>query len=506
MNMKKQFPITPLLLSIGLSGCTQLTPEFDKADLQLPESWYAESEGSVTTAANDHATWWLNFNDPALTRLIDEAYNNNQLLQIAGLRVYGARASLARTSALRFPQVQTLRAGAADIKLSESGEILASLPDGLIDSLDTSFSNYGVSFNAAWELDFWGRIKSGIDASDARFEATVADYDSVLVTLSGDVGRSYILLRTLEERLVVAKKNVNTQERSLEIAQVRFKSGLTTELDVQQAKSLLYNTQSTIPLLNTLIRRTRNAISILIGRAPGTLDEILGETSGIPSADTTIAADVPSALLRRRPDIRRAELLASAQASLVGVRKADMYPAFHLVGSIGSVADSSGDLFESASRTSVAGFGMMWKFLNYGRLRNNVRIQDARFQQSINGYQLAVLNAAREVEDSLVAFTGAKTETVLKEQSAIAAERAVELAMTLYRDGVTNYTTVINTQRIQFLQQGAYISAKGDAAMKLIGAYKALGGGWQRRVDRPFVNSENLSEMQERTNWGDLLE
>jgi outer membrane protein TolC len=149
---------------------------------------------------------------------------------------------------------------------------------------------------------------------------------------------------------------------------------------------------------------------------------------------------------------------------------------------------------------------MMWKFLNYGRLRNNVRIQDARFQQSINGYQLAVLNAAREVEDSLVAFTGAKTETVLKEQSAIAAERAVELAMTLYRDGVTNYTTVINTQRIQFLQQGAYISAKGDAAMKLIGAYKALGGGWQRRVDRPFVNSVNISEMRERTNWGDLLE
>ncbi len=329
---------------------------------------------------------------------------------------------------------------------------------------------------------------------------------NVLVTLSGEVGRGNILLRTLEERLTVAEKNVTTQETGLEIAQVRFDGGLTTELDVQQAKALLYNTQSTLPVLNTAITRIRHGISILIGRAPADLIEILGPAGTIPNADTTIAADVPATLIRRRPDIRRAEMLASAQASVVGVRKADMYPAFRLVGSIGSIADSGGDLFGGDSLSSVAGFGMMWKFLNYGRSKNNVRIADARFQQSINVYQLTVLAAAREVEDSLVAFNDAKQETALKAQSALAAERAVELALTLYSDGVTNYTTVIDTQRIQFLQQGAVISAKGTTAMNLIAAYKALGGGWQRRENQSFINNENKAEMQLRTNWGELLD
>ncbi len=502
----KQFYLAPLILSLGLTGCIHLAPEFDTPNLDLPESWNAEDQATITSAPSDHATWWLSFNDPVLTRLIDEAYNNNHLLQIAGLRVYEARASFNRAGALLYPQVQTISAGVARFELSESGEILSSLPDAIVDNLDTSVSNTRVGFDALWELDFWGRIRSGIDASEALFEASVADYDNVLVTLSGEVGRSYILLRTLEERFAVAEKNVTTQKRGLEIAQVRFDGGLTTELDVQQAKALLYNTQSTLPVLNTAITRIRHGISILIGRVPADLIEILGPAGTIPNADTTIAADVPATLIRRRPDIRRAEMLASAQASVVGVRKADMYPAFRLVGSIGSIADSGGDLFGGDSLSSVAGFGMMWKFLNYGRLKNNVRIADARFQQSIIAYQLVVLAAAREVEDSLVAFNDAKQETALKAQSALAAERAVELALTLYSDGVTNYTTVIDTQRIQFLQQGALISAKGTTAMNLIAAYKALGGGWQRRENQPFINNENKSEMQQRTNWGDLLD
>jgi len=504
--IKKRLTLASLTLCIGLAGCAQLAPEFEKPELDLPDSWYAENQDSVTSAASDHAAWWLNFKDPVLTRLIDEAYKSNHFLQIAGLRVYEARASYRRTNALKYPQLQTLRAGVTAIQLSESGEILGGLPDVVIDNADTSFSNYGVGFDAIWELDFWGRIGSGIKASEALFGASMADYDNVLVTLSGEVGRSYILFRTLEERLEVARKNVATQQRSLEIAEVRFKRGLTTELDVQQAKALLYNTQSTIPMLTTALVQTRNAICILIGRTPSDLKEILGGPGKIPNADATIAADVPASLIRRRPDIRRAELLASAQASLVGVSKADMYPAFRLAGSIGYVADSTGDLFEGDSVAGIGGFNILWKFLNYGRLRNNVRIQDARFQQSINAYQLTVLSAAREVEDSLVAFTGAKEQAILKEQSAIAAERAVELALTLYRDGVTSYTTVIDTQRIQFLQQGALISARGNAAMKLVSAYKALGGGWQQRGDQAFVNEGNLSDMQQRTNWGKLLD
>jgi len=328
----------------------------------------------------------------------------------------------------------------------------------------------------------------------------------MLVTLTGEVASTYVLLRTLEERLAIAEKNVGVQQRGLDIADVRFRNGITTELDVQQAKALLYNTESLIPLLNTGIEKAKHALSLLLGQTPGQLSEILSLSNGIPAGPTSIAAGVPGELLRRRPDVRRAEMLAATQSAAIGVAKADLYPAFRLVGSVGYVADSVGDIFKGDSFSGVGGFGFMWKILNYGRLKNNVRIPDARFQQLVAAYQLTVLAAAREVDDALVAFLNTQKEVQLKDASAIAAVRSVDLAMTLYRDGVTNYTTVLDTQRIQLLQQDALVAAKSKEGLQLIAAYKALGGGWQISEDSDYIPVKTKNEMLDRTDWGDLLE
>lgn len=372
--------------------------------------------------------------------------------------------------------------------------------------METSFNNYGVGIDALWEMDFWGRFRRGIEAADANLAGSYANYDDMLVTLTGEVASAYVLLRTLEERLSIAEQNVAVQKRGLEIADVRFRNGITTELDVQQAKALLYNTESLIPLLNTGIEKAKHAISLLLGQTPGQLSVILSQSAGIPTGPESIAVGVPGELLRRRPDVRRAEMIAAAQSAGIGIAKADLYPAFRLVGSVGYVADSTGDIFTGDSFAAVGGFGFMWKILNYGRIKNNVRAQDARFQQQVAAYQLTVLAAAREVDDALVSFLNAQKEVQLKAASSTAAERSVELAMILYRDGVTDYTTVLDTQRVQLLQQDALIATKSKVGLQLIAAYKALGGGWQVREDKDYIPLKTKNEMLERTNWGNLLE
>jgi NodT family efflux transporter outer membrane factor (OMF) lipoprotein len=481
-------------------------PNFKTPESQVPDAWSNADDPRIQSTREEHANWWQAFNDPALNALIEKAYQSNIGLQIAGLRVYEARAALGRVEGLLYPQSQSIHAGISQIKLSRNADPISNLPDVVAEGTDDSFTNYGVGIDAFWELDFWGRYRRGIEAADANLAGSIANYDDMLVTLTGEVASSYVILRTLETRLAIAEKNVEVQKRSLQIADVRFRNGLTTELDVQQAKALLYNTESLIPFLEAGIVKTKHAISLLLGEPPGQLSEILGKSQFIPVGPASIAVGVPGELLRRRPDVRRAEMMAAAQSGAIGVAKADLYPAFRLIGSVGYVADSTGDIFNSDSFTGVGGFGIMWKFLNYGRLKNTVRIQDARFQQLVAAYQLTVLAAAREVDDALVSFLSAQEEARFKADSAAAAERAVELALILYRDGVTDYTTVLDTQRIQLLQQDALIAVKGKVGLQLIAAYKALGGGWQMRINNDFIPPKIRKEMRDRTNWGNLLE
>jgi len=488
----------------ALTACTMVGPDFETPESSVEEDWSARDDRLSSTSV-DHDTWWTHFNDPQLTTLIEDARNHNLRLQLAGLRIYEARATLGRVVGNLYPQVQRSRAAATTIQLSENADPISTLPSVVGDATDNNFENYRFGIDAAWELDFWGRFRRGVAAADANLAGAVDDYEAVLVTLAGEVGAAYVLLRTLEERLTYAERNVAIQQRSLEIAQVRFDNGLTTELDVQQARVLLRNTESRIPVLRAGISQVRHSLSVLLGRPPTELADLLGERGTIPKGPDTLDVGVPADLLRRRPDVRRAEHIAASQSELIGVARADMYPAFRLLGSVGYVADSTSDLFDSDSVTGIGGFGFMWKFLNYGRLRNNVRIQDARFQQLVTAYQLTVLGAAREVEDALAGYLGAQEEVRLKSDGVAAAERAVDLALTQYRDGVTSYTTVLDTQRVQLLVQDTLVRARGKVALNLIAAYKALGGGWGLRAQGELIPRDVRLEMEKRTNWGELL-
>lgn len=483
-----------------------LGPDFQRPEADVASTWLDTSDDALREAPPRYEQWWETFNDPSLSALISQAQQSSLSLRVAGLRVYEARALLGRVRGSLYPQIQTLNGGYSRVELSENTELIDILPDPVAELTDSSYDNYYFGLNAAWELDFWGRFRRGIEAADANLERALADYGDALITLQGEIASTYILLRTLEEQLAIAEENVAIQTRSLQIAEVRFRNGLTTELDPQQARALLRDTESLIPELKTGIRQTKNVLSMLVGRAPSELDDLLvSDSASIPTPPEFLDVGVPSELLRRRPDVRRAEMLAASQSALIGVGKADLYPALRLIGSVGYAADSTGDLFESDSVAGIGAFGFTWNFLNYGRVQNRVRAQDARFQQAVAGYQLSVINAAREVEDALTNFTGARDEEILRRDAMAAAERAVELALVQYRDGITNYTTVLDTQRFQLLAQSRYTQTRGDVASAIVAAYKALGGGWDPAFTGDFVPDSVIEEMQQRTNWGDLL-
>lgn len=489
-----------------LPSCAMVGPDFKKPDAPVDDAWTQIDRPETVAESSEHREWWKNFNDPTLNTLIETAYEQSLTLQVAGLRVYEARAILGVATGALYPQGQSARAGVSKIELSENAEPVSNLPSFVGDLVDTSYDNYGLGVDAAWELDFWGRFRRGVESADANLAATIATYDDFLVTLTGEVAKAYVLVRTLEERLEFAQKNVAIQKRSLEIADVRARNGLVTELDVQLARTLLGNTRSTIPVLQTGIRKAKLALGLLLGMRPGELDAILDTSGKIPSAPSSVAAGVPADLLRRRPDIRRAELQAAAQSARIGVAQADLYPAFRLIGTVGYAAESTGDLLESDSIAGIGAIGFNWKFLNYGRLRNNVRVQDAKFQQLVAAYQNSVLNAAREVEDGLTSFRHARERVGYLSDSVEAARRAVELAQTQYRDGVISYTLVLDAQQFMLLNEDQLTEARGEVASSLIATYKALGGGWQIREGKSFVSDEVRATMGERTNWGELLE
>lgn len=506
-NRTRILPAVLVSSALLVSGCAMVGPDFQKPEAEVPEKWssVSDEEGIVRSETADHREWWKNFNDPILDTLIQMAYEQSLTLQIAALRVYEARAILGVAASTLYPQSQRATASAGSVRLSENAEPIANLPPAVGSLVDTSFSNYRLGLDAAWELDFWGRFRRGVESADANLAATVATYEDVLITLTGEVATAYILLRTLEERLTYAESNVALQQRSYEIASVRQRNGLVTELDVQLARTLLGSTRATIPVIKSGIRKAKLALGLLLGTPPGELP-ILNEPGMIPVSPENVAVGIPADLLRRRPDIRRSELQAAAQSARIGIAKADFYPALRLTGTVGYAANSSGDLFDSNSFYGLGAVGFSWKILNYGRLKNNVRIQDAKFEQLVAAYQHKVLNAAREVEDGLVSFVNAREQVTYLTDSVDAARRAADLAQTQYRDGIISYSLVLDAQRFLLLNEDLLTEARGKVAVSLIATYKALGGGWQIRGESIFIPDDTKSSMEERGDWGSLLE
>lgn len=495
--------------ALVVSACAAVGPDYVRPDVPLGPEWYQADRARYDTDAEQQVLWWQGLGDPVLDELIELAHRDNNTLRIAGLRVLESRAQLGIAIGNQYPQSQAVAGDATALQASKNAANTA--------AGDLNFTQYNVGVGASWEIDFWGKFKRGIEAADAAYLASVAAYDQVMVLLTAQVCGSYVAIRTLEEQLRITNENIALQQRSFDIVNVQFENGSTSELDVLQARTLLMSTKASIPELETQLQQATNALNTLLGRQPGDLGDLLKRGPVIPEVPEKLVVGMPADLLRRRPDVRQAEYLAMAQNARVGLAQANLYPSFSLAGSIGLTAAGNtettrtgnsgfGQLFDTDSVSYSIGPSFVWPFLNYDRIKNSVRVQDARLQQALVAYRETVLQAAREVEDAIVSLDGAIQQEALLAVTVASARRSTEVAQLRFNEGLADYQRVLNAQQALFSQQARYVNNRSGIVSSFIALYLALGGGWEANIAADMIDTPTRDALMERTDWGDLIE
>ena len=504
MSVKLQFPRTGIahkvrcillgcFAMVGLSGCGlkhwahnnfKVGPEYCPPVEPVASQWIDYTDPRVISSPADLSAWWTTFNDPVLNDLVHTANFQNLTLREAGARIMEYRARLRFAQGTMFPQSQNV---GGDFLNTRKSANTANVQPNL------NYNQWDAGFNASWEVDFWGRYRRGIEAADAELDASVENYDDVLVLLTADVARAYTDLRTFQQRLAYARNNVAAQEGLLENAEDRLRLGATSERGVQQVRTVLYETKSLVPTYEAGVRLANNQLCVLLGSPPHDLTSELGDAA-IPSAAPEVVIGIPADLVRRRPDIRRAERELAAQSALIGLATTDLYPHLGLSGNIGVSAQDFDQLFESRSGSGSFGPYFRWDVLNYGRLVSRIDIQDARFEQLAWSYEQQVLVAGREAEDGLITYLRGQERVQNLEESTAAAARTLEISGDQYRQGVIDETAVFIITTTLTRQQDQLATAQGARTQSLIDLYRALGGGWEIRLN-PGVRSNQISAM-----------
>lgn len=475
------------LASIFLSsGCTRNTslrswvshglrvgPQYRPPDAHLEPQWIdMQSDPRLVDESVDLSCWWRVLGDPVLNDLIATAYDRNLPIRQAGYRIRQAESIRAIAVGNLFPQSQQAVGDYRRIQTSQN----VALPLPI-----TNFSQFNVGFQAGWELDFWGRFRRSVEVADANLDVSIADYDNVAVLLLANVASTYVEIRTLQEQLEIVRTVLGLQQGSLDLAQALFVAGQTNELDVVQARNNVAITESAIPQLEAALRNANNRLCILLGIPPQDLVAEL-PPAPIPRVSRNVQVGVPADLLRRRPDIRRAERLVKAQSERIGIAEAALYPRISLLGAFEWQAERLDDLFRPDSVFGLISPGFSWNILNYGRLANGIDLEQQRFYDAVLAYQQTVLVGQQEVEDSMIRFLKAQEQA---DQLAIAVSEvnaAEGIAMTLYQTGAIDFNRVFLIQALQFSQQADLVASRASAVLNLIGIYRALGGGWEIRL------------------------
>jgi NodT family efflux transporter outer membrane factor (OMF) lipoprotein len=449
------------------NGC-KVGPEYQRPDAPVKAQWTLTANPPPGAVSAENCAWWTSLNDPVLNDLILSAYRQNLDLRAAGARVLEARAQRNIAAGNLFPQSQSFDTNYAHVQLPESFPV----------HLPHTVNAWSTGFNASWEADFWGRFRRIVESQDAQLAASMEDYNNALVLLLSEVASNYVELRTYESRIEFARHNVAIQSDSLNLAVARRKDGTATDLDVSQARSTLAQTAALIPPLEVGRRQAGDQLCVLLGMPA---EDIAAGFPKLPAPrpPVSLAIGIPADLLRRRPDVRRAERQVAAQSSQIGVAEADLYPRLALNGFLGYAAPDLGHLFEPQSTVGFIIPELQWNVLNYGRIANNIRLQDARLDEVAVNYQRAVLNADREVEDALVGFVQAQQQERLLAESVDQAQRSVDLVIAQFRGGVTDYNRVYNTQTLLVNQQDLLAQTRGNIALQAVQLYRALGGGWE---------------------------
>lgn len=464
------------ILAVSLAGCTsprqwlangcKVGPNYCKPAAKIAPDWIDSDDRRVLQGPVDHAAWWATLNDPVLNQLVAEAYRQNLDLREAGARIMQARALRCLAVGNMFPQRQDLSSSYSH-NLATAGRP------------DRHFSVWNGQFNLAWEVDFWGRFRRAVEAADADLDASIFDYGDIVVTLVADVAATYVDIRTLQTRLELVKRNVENQRKTYELTKTRLQVGESSDVDVQQAKSSLAQTEGFVPQLEVLLRQSQNQLCVLLGLPPEDLTERL-RAGKVPTVADSITVGIPADLLLRRPDVRRAERLLAGQSARIGVAESDLYPIISLSGSVGRTGSQFDELFQGGSSNGSVGPSLRWNILNYGRIKANIDVQDARFCELLHSYRQTVLLANLEAENAIIDFLKSQERLEWQLEAAEAAAKTNDLVNQLFAEGdaAADFNRVFNVQNFKTQQEESAAVAKGAVAQNYIAIYRALGGGW----------------------------
>lgn len=461
------------LLGLGftLSSC-MVGPEYtipETADsIRISSIVYPD----VRFEQTDLSHWWTVFNDDQLSTLIRLGEEKNLDIKIAIARVKESRATLGIQNSGLYPVVDadgTITSG----KESESVNPLAT----------SSQTKYSLSADASWEIDLFGRIRRSIEAATADYQASWEDHNDILITVRAEIASNYLSYRSLQAQLNTARKNITSQQEMLNLTQIRYDNGIATYLDVSQAARVLASTEADLPLLRIQLMQNITALSVLTGQSSDTLRRELHVTRPVPLPATTVTIGIPADRIRQRPDVKKAERQLAAQTARIGVATADLYPSFSLTGSLGLASLSTGDFFNSSSKVYGIGPSLSWNIFDMGRIRQNINVQDARTEQALLKYELTMLKAIKEVEDSLSGYHEQQARLNALVKSVSASQESLAMSIELYKDGLTAFQDVLDSQRALLNAESSQDQATGNSAIQLVNIYKALAGGWTTSQD-----------------------
>jgi NodT family efflux transporter outer membrane factor (OMF) lipoprotein len=458
-----------LLLPLALlPGCAMVGPDYQTPPTDAPSNWAlldASRDIARAEPAGDISRWWQTFKDPMLSALVDQALQSSPDLKSAQASLREARARRNVAGAGLYPAVNAYGTASRNKSSEEIGG-------------GDARNTFRAGFDASWELDVFGGIRRDIEAAEADLEASQSSLYETRVSLVAEVALNYIELRSFQIRLRIARDNLATQSETLQLTEWRAQAGLASSQDVEQARTNREQTRALIPALETGLAETENRLAILLGVAPGSLHERLAAAGELPAPPSTVAVGIPADTLRQRPDVRTAERRLAAETARVGVAEAARYPGFNLAGTIGLEALTFSALGNSGAGAYSLLSGITAPIFDAGRLRNEVEIRDALREQALINYEQTVLNALEEVENALASLLYSRKREEAWTGAAEAARNAALLARDRYSAGLTDFQSVLDTERSVLVSEEGLANSRADGISALIRLYKALGGGW----------------------------
>ena len=460
------FRIMLLSCILVIVGCT-VGPDYHKQDANVPLTWLGKTESIKDSSDySELVHWWTGFNDPNLTSLVERSINTNLDALGAQARIRQARAARGIAAGGLWPTVDASGTYARG-RIPVSGN-----PDPPTRNL------FQTGLDAAWELDVFGGVRRNVEAAEADIQFAIEDHRDVLVTLVSEVALNYIELRGFQQEIVIARNNLEAQQETAELTHKKFQGGLTGTLDVANADAQVATTASQIPQLEAAAQQAIYNLSVLLGLEPTALLKELSPTNPIPLSPPQVPIGIPSELLRRRPDIRRAEAAIHSATARIGVATADLYPKFSLTGSVNFQNDQLQGLINSKNSFWTVGPAVDWQIFSAGRVRSNIELQKALQQESMLTYQKTVITALRDVEKALVAYAKEYERHKTLADAVAHNRKAVDSATQLYERGLTDFLNVLVAQRSLFVSEDALVQSTRNLSTDLVALYKALGGGW----------------------------